>query len=220
MFVRASSTATPVLPVNMRCPECGMMGTFEGAGGLHDAVAGWSNDPGSFSALSAGHRRCPNPGCQAHVFVVLDRRLTTEEQLVRSYPPVSIDFDPTGLPGPLLDTLEEAIRCHAAGCYRASAAMVRRTLEELCADRRAEGESLHKRLQSLTTQVALPSALVEGLGTLKLLGNDAVHVELKDFDAVGPTEATLAIDVLKKILEAVYQHDALVARLDALKRPT
>lgn len=62
--------------------------------------------------------------------------------------------------------------------------MVRRTLEDLCADRGADGPNLKARLAALSDRVALAQALVEGLDTLRLLGNDAAHVDLKDFDQV------------------------------------
>jgi hypothetical protein len=57
------------------------------------------------------------------------------------------------------------------------------------------------------------------LDNLRLLGNDAAHVELKDFDRIGQTEAELAIEIVKELLKGVYQYEDLIARLEALRRP-
>jgi len=54
---------------------------------------------------------------------------------------------------------------------------------------------------------------------LRLLGNDAAHVEAKAYDAIGSAEAALAIELAKELLKAVYQYSALVTKLKALKKP-
>jgi len=136
-----------------------------------------------------------------------------------SAPPEVINFDATNLPAKILSTLEEAIRAHAAGAYRASALMVRRTLEELCAERNATGKDLKTRLQNLGQNVVVPLDLLDAADELRLLGNDAAHVEAKQYDAIGPEEATLAIELAKELLKAVYQYASLVDRLRALKKP-
>jgi hypothetical protein len=137
---------------------------------------------------------------------------------VACYPPEVLDFDATGLPEQVLASFEEAIRSHAAGCYRAAAIMVRRTLEALCHDRDATGDDLARRLESLGTKVVLPSQLLQGAQQLRLMGNDAAHIEAKTYDDVGKEEVELAIDVAKEVLKAVYQYRDLIDRLDALKR--
>jgi hypothetical protein len=57
------------------------------------------------------------------------------------------------------------------------------------------------------------------MDALRLLGNDAAHIEARTYNDVGQDEVEVAIDVTKEILKAVYQHRSLVARLDALRRP-
>ncbi|MER8827217.1 DUF4145 domain-containing protein [Mesorhizobium sp. M0938] len=135
------------------------------------------------------------------------------------YPPEVIDFDATNLPANILSTLEESIKCHAAGCYRAAALMVRRTLEELCNDKQAVGKDLKARLASLSSVAVLPSELLAAADELRILGNDAAHVEAKDYDSLGEEESELAIELAKELLKAVYQYTSLVARLTALKKP-
>jgi uncharacterized protein DUF4145 len=192
--------------VNLRCPHCRHAGAFHGVA-IPDLT--WAS-----VHYAAGTRKCPNPDCQYLVFVVLKAgRLDT------SYPPEVIDFDSTNLPPPILATLEEAIKAHGTGCFKASALMVRRLLEELCQDKKATGSDLKARLTALSGNIVVPQELIIAADELRILGNDAAHVEAKAYDAIGPNEATLAIELAKELLKAVYQYSALVTKLKALKKP-
>ena len=104
--------------------------------GTHDVAIG--------EHLFYGQRVCPNPVCRGHLFVVLNGG-----QLIAAYPPVRLDFDPENLPSNVLRTFEEAISCHASGLYIAAAIMVRRTLEEVYAERQAQGKDLKQRIADL-----------------------------------------------------------------------
>jgi hypothetical protein len=152
------------------------------------------------------------------MFVVF-RDLGDEGTIVdAAYPPERVDFDPTGVPERVLATIEEAIACHAQGCYVASAMMVRKALDETCRDRGATGKNLKDRIAALSDSVVLPEALLDGMDALRLLGNDAAHVESRDYEQVGQEEVEIALDVAKEILKATYQLDSIVGRLTALKR--
>jgi len=96
--------------------------------------------------------------------------------------------------------------------------MVRKTLEELCRDRGAEGDTLRARLAALRDRVVLPLELLDGLDDLRLLGNDATHVESRVFDEVGKEEVELALDLTKEVLRAVYQYRTILERLRARKK--
>ena len=130
----------------------------------------------------------------------------------------TVDFDSTGLPDQVLGSLQEAITCHANECFTAAAMMVRRTLEDVCHDPSALGKTLKDRIAQLGNQVVLPQALLDGLDSLRLLGNDAAHIEAQTYERVGREEVELALDVVKAVLLATYQYADLVQRLDALKR--
>jgi hypothetical protein len=95
--------------------------------------------------------------------------------------------------------------------------MVRRLLEEICADNNAHGADLHKRIEALKTLVVLPQALFDAMGELKVLGNDAAHVEARAYDNIGRQEAEDSIELAKEILKALYQLKGLLARLQARK---
>ncbi|MDP9375659.1 MAG: DUF4145 domain-containing protein [Chloroflexota bacterium] len=166
--------------------------------------------------LFLGQRLCPNPGCRAHAFVVLDEG----QQLVASYPAERIDFDTVDVPQAVVATLEEAIACHANDCYVAAAIMVRKTLEVICHDQGAGGTNLYKRIEALGQNVMLPHGYIEGLHDLRLLGNDGAHIEANTFDQIGEEEVRVGIDVAKDVIRAVYQHTSMMKRLAALKKPS
>ena len=189
---------------SLRCPACRQRGTFERV---------LPHDLYGPSGQVLGQRRCPNPECRAHVFVVIHHA-----EVVESYPAERIDFDPVNMPAQVLAALEEAITCHASSCYVAGAIMVRKTLEELCRERGATGPNLKERIKALQAKVILPSELLEGLDDLRLLGNDAAHVESQEYNQVGKEEVEVGIELAKEVLKAVYQYSALLQRLRGLKK--
>jgi hypothetical protein len=194
---------------SLRCPSCRQIGTFEPLNNIPDVQV-----PGSL-ALWLGQKRCPNTKCFAHVFVVLN----PAQMVLRSYPAERIDFDSANIPPAIVRSLEEALTCHAEECFVASAIMVRRTLEEVCQDKAAQGANLRDRIGALRSKVVLPGELFSAMDELRILGNDAAHIEAKSYNGIGKEEMDVAIALTKEILKAVYQLDNLVKRLQALKKP-
>ena len=99
--------------------------------------------------------------------------------------------------------------------------MVRKTLEELCHERGAMGDNLKNlkdRLRALGTKVILPQELLAGLDDLRLLGNDAAHIESQEFNTVGKEEVEIGIQFTKEVLKAVFQYSDLLEKLRSLKR--
>ena len=96
--------------------------------------------------------------------------------------------------------------------------MVRKTLEELCRDRNATGGNLKDRIRALGTRIVLPQDLLDGLDDLRLLGNDAAHIESQEYEKVGKDEVEVGIEFTKEVLKAVYQYSTLLNRLRALKK--
>jgi hypothetical protein len=156
---------------------------------------------------------CPNKNCHGVVYVVAD-----SSGILLSFPPKLIDFDATNIPTEIRDALQEAIQCHANDCFMAAAIMVRKTLEELCRERDAKGDNLKNRIRDLRSKVVIPTELLDGIDDLRLLGNDAAHIESTVFDKIGREEVELGIEFAKEVLKAVYQYSDLLARLRAVKR--
>jgi hypothetical protein len=195
--------------VKLRCPACRQRGTFEPQ---------VSNDlqfttPENVHSV-AGLRRCPDPSCCSLVFFVFQAG-----KVVESFPAETLDFDATNIPATVQGAFEEAIKCHGQSCFVASAIMVRKTLEELCRDRGAAGGNLKERIKALGTKAVLPQELLDGLDDLRLLGNDAAHIESQEYSKVGKEEVEVGIEFAKEVLKAVYQYSALLSRLRALKKP-
>jgi Domain of unknown function (DUF4145) len=205
LTVDSSSTTNTATSISICCPNCHRQGTFE-AIGVNDLF-----EPNARALF--GQRRCPNPACHTHIFFV-----TKEGKLLVTYPTEKIDFDTVNLPSGVISTFEEAISCHANQCYVAGAIMVRKTLEELCRDRTAQGGNLKERIRALGAKVVLPKELLDGLDDLRLLGNDAAHIESQEYDKIGKEEVEVGIEFTKEVLKAVYQYSALLARLRGLKK--
>jgi hypothetical protein len=166
---------------------------------IHVVVKGHDGREG-LTQTRSGIRICPNPSCRQVVF------LTTDDKAIPLlYPPERIDFDTTDIPTKIMASFEEVITDHANQCFRSAAIMVRRTLEEICADRNATGANLKARLASLGSAIVVPKELLEAADELRLLGNDAAHLEAQVYDEVGKDEVEAAIDLCKEILKAVYQ---------------
>ncbi len=188
----------------VHCPHCGKAVVMEPLG---------QHDYGVGGHYVCGQRRCPNPACYGHVFVVFHAN-----QLVKAYPPIRLDFDPEDIPQSVLKTFEEAITCHSQGCFVAAAIMVRRTLEEVCAERQATGKDLKARINDLRSKIVIPGELLDAMDELRILGNDAAHIEAKDYDAVSDIEVTVAIQFTKEVLKSLYQYSSLLAKLRSLKK--
>lgn len=203
-------------PITVRCPACRQVGSFHG---VKSVDVGWHRTERTLNGTlqskgnaKVGIRQCPNEKCRSVIFFAE----TNDERV--TFPPEVIDFNATNLPSNILSTLEEAIMCHAAGCFRASALMIRRTLEELCDDKNASGANLKARIAALNSVAVIPSELLNAADELRILGNDAAHIEAKDYDKIGAEESELAIELSKELLKAVYQYTSLVQRLTALKK--
>ena len=202
--------------INLRCPACRQLGTFQAFTKLPDLlVSVYAQEGKSSTPYTIGQRKCPNTNCNSHIFMAYDQ---STQKVVITYPAERIDFDSANIPTAVLSALEEAVTCHANHCLVASAIMIRKTLEELCRDRGATGSNLKERIKQLQGKVILPQELLEGLDDLRLLGNDAAHIESQHYNKIGQEEVDLAIEVTKEVLKSVYQYSSLISRLRALKK--
>ncbi len=190
--------------VQVRCPHCGDSASFEGVG-----IRDYRYFP---TSNILGVRRCPSPSCHGQLFVQkIGNNRTT-------YRAVLIDFDGNSIPDNISDVFGEALLCHSVGANVASAIMVRKTLELVCEDMDAKGSDLKERIKALEQNITLPKALFDAMDNLRLLGNDAAHVETKTFDSITEKELALAIGLAKEILKSTYQLDGLVSELRKLKK--
>jgi hypothetical protein len=196
-----------------RCPHCGHFGTFVSVIGNDVYTYHTEHNRGEVIDNYLGIRRCPNEKCHGHLFFIADNARNVQ----LTSPSETIPFDKENIPNKVLTAFEEAIKCHSNSCFIASAIMIRKTLEEICIDRGATGANLYKRLQDLGGKILIPKELLSGMNELRLLGNDAAHIEAQTFSEIGKDEIEVSIEFAKEILKAVYQYDNLLQRLKNLK---
>lgn len=134
------------------------------------------------------------------------------------YPPETVDLDVTDVPASIANALEEAITCHAVKCYTAAAMLVRKSLEQLCVEQGITTGNLKDKVKNLGAKITVPQALLNGVDNLRLLGNDAAHVESQAFNGVGEAEVDAALGLAKELVRATYQMESVVKRLEALKK--
>lgn len=189
---------------SINCPHCGSTGTFENpTARLVSYIA--MIEPKLICETAI--MQCPSTECGGFALLAMNNNG------VHVLPAIHIDFDTSNIPDKLSETLGEAIQCHGAGAYRASAIMVRRLLEILCEHDGAEGRTLAARLEVLREKIVLPQALFDAMEELKLIGNDAAHVEARAYDEIGADEAAECIELSKEILKSRFQLESLVDRL-------
>lgn len=198
--------------VRTRCPHCGHIGVFLSLG-VNDLVA----HPNIHNRREyLGIRKCPNSKCNGQLFFITDNA----GKILLTSPSETIPFEKDNIPEKVLNAFEEAIKCHSNSCFIASAIMIRKTLEEICIDRGALGNNLFKKLEDLGTKILIPKELIEGMNELRLLGNDAAHIEAQTFNEIGKEEIEVSLEFAKEILKAVYQYESLLSRLKGLKKET
>lgn len=199
--------------MSIRCPYCNLVGAFRS---FSNGISYRKSTKDKITVeFIAALRMCPNDKCRGIVLTSYSGESKNYKVVV---PNERLDFDSTYLPNNIRETLEEAIACHSVGANRAAALMIRRLLEELCHESKASGSNLHARLADLRSKVVLPNELFDAMSALRVLGNDAAHIEAKMYDNIGKEEAEESIELAKEIVKAKYQLKHLVERLKARQK--
>jgi hypothetical protein len=199
--------------LTIRCPWCGGHNTFNNINTNKDIRVDYVKDS-SHHVFLFGIRSCPNPNCEGYVFFY--QRQTGGEVLI--FPHARLDFKKDDIPQKLVDLFEETLTCHSNKCYVSAAIMIRRTLEELCSLNNCTAKNLKERIQELRKQITLPNELFDALDELRILGNDAAHVNSKDYQDIGHDEVEAGIELTKEILKSLYQYESLVNKLKKLRK--
>ena len=62
-------------------------------------------------------------------------------------------------------------------------------------------------------KIVVPRALLDAADDLRLLGNDAAHIEADTYNEVGKDEVEAAVELTKELLKSVYQYSTLHEKL-------
>ena len=203
-----SSASVPAEPINGTCPHCNRSVSFNPIQGQVDSHL-LDNETGEY--YTAGQRICNSPGCRSHVFT-----LRNNDKLI-VFPSHLPEIGVEGVPENISVIFNEALECSSNQNYRAAAMMIRRTLEELCSDMAATGDSLFERLKTLRDKVTLPSALFDAMKNVNLLSDDAASINADTYRRIDEGEIGVAIDFTHEILRAVYYYSEMLKAMDSLK---
>lgn len=128
--------------------------------------------------------------------------------------PVHKEF-PVGLPTNILSALTSAERIRIIDAH-AYAVLLGRTLEMVCYDRGAKGDTLYKMLEDLAARNEIPEKLVKVASGLRNFRNVGAHANTGD---LSPSELPIVRSLLDSILTYIYsaQHLADLAETQLTK---
>lgn len=137
-------------------------------------------------------------GCQEVVLV------KNNGQLVLPHPlPTPTDAN---IPEPMRSDLNEAKQCFAVRCFRATATMARRAIQQACIDKGASGQNLVEQIKDLTTKGVITKDVEEWATVVRWVGNDGAHPEKEN---VGEEDAKDCIELVEQFLHVTYVTPAL-----------
>lgn len=116
---------------------------------------------------------------------------------------------PVGLPSAVDKAYQAAIRVRKIDS-NAFAVLLGRVIDEVCIDRKASGDSMYDRLNSLAQKGEIPNRLAEMGQQLRQLRNIGAHADLGDLT---PDEVPILDDLCRAVLEYVYTAPRLIERV-------
>lgn len=106
------------------------------------------------------------------------------------------------IPDPIKSDFEEALICEAAGSYRGSAALARRTLQVICVDKGAsKSKKLHEQIDELFTKNIITQDIKDWAHEVRYVGNDAAHPNATD---VTKDDARDILELLESMCDVLY----------------
>ena len=149
----------------------------------------------------------------------------TSEQELEGWPvhesilyPSKINLE--GFPETVKKSYEAALKVRNVE-PNAFAVLIGRTLDNICRDRNAKGNTLYEKLTDLSNRNEIPGRLAEMAQGLRLLRNIGAHAELGE---IVNDDVPILIALCEAILEYVYRAPSrlklLQSRIETLKKKT
>lgn len=149
-------------------------------------------------------------GCRHPLFVVLDEG---ENQVLRTFPPISLDR-PSDIPIGVADDYVEATLCLSVGACKAAVAMCRRALQAAALEKECKQEVLMSQLDELAEKGLLNASLLEVAHQVRHFGNYGSHPDEDGLGEVSQGEAENIHKLTWQVLEDLYVNPA---RVQAMK---
>ena len=131
----------------------------------------------------------------------------SEIETVYPIPPVNY----IGVPQTIRDSFDAAVKTKGIDCSICLLSL-RRTLEMICKDKCAEGDTLEKKIQDLVNKKVLPEMLNNACWIIRQLGNDAAHADSVEFYK---NDAEQVIEYVAIVINYLY---SLPIRIDEQKK--
>lgn len=117
------------------------------------------------------------------------------------------------VPEHIASAADESYRCHSIQAYRASILLARAVIEATCKERSVTKGVLAAKINALEAAGHIRGFTKDAAHELRFLGNDMAHGDF--IDPVDEDDAEAVLDVMREILNEVYQGPARVNRMKA-----
>lgn len=200
------------------CGHCGNISHMQVIDEVNDKVKSVFIDNSIDGGMYYTILRCPACSEVNIVSYYWDVRMQTDDEIKDNLIYPSSNNLPVGLPEEILNAYKaaEKVKSIDANAY---VVLLRRLLEMVCIDKKAQGKSLALMLNDLAERNEIPEKLVKVAYGLKDFGNIGAHPEI---GSLNQEEIPIAAALSSAILEYIYiaPHLASIAetKLAAIKR--
>lgn len=130
------------------------------------------------------------------------------------YPAPSPSPTDPNIPEPLRRDLDEAKMCFSVQCYRACAAMARRTVQQACISKLCKSRDLVQQIAELTQAGHITKDIEEWATVVRWIGNDAAH---PNGDQVAKEDAEDCLRLAEQFLHVLFVTPAIAKARRALR---
>lgn len=183
------------MPVSLYCPHCNKHTALSAApveyegdyGSTYTTPAVWKKDYNSTWWMGVCN------ACKMPSLVLNDGQVV--------YPhPLPEPTDPD-VPEHIRHDLDEAKLAHSVGCYRASATMSRRVVQQACIEKGATKGNLVAQIEELRNNGTITEDLKEWATVVRWVGNDGAH---PGKDAVTEADSKDCLDLASQFLHVIF----------------
>lgn len=188
------------------CPHCGVTipVRFEFEGGSSGLALG--------SKLQGftGDYIVPCVACEEKIYIVIQ-----DDVIVDQYPK-NVAKVSSDIPKDIREDFEEADKCLNSGAYKASVAMLRRTLQKSCQEQGANPkDKLDVQLKDIYTKGKIPKPLFDLATEIRFFGNYGAHPQDDMLEEITQEDAQTISEFLLHFFEYIYVTPAKVSRTQA-----